>query len=792
MNRYLLLLFIIGLGTFLSYGEKRPFNFYAQKAEEALNNGYVEDALDYARQEIIDYDNNPNGYYQAALSLYYLNQPGQAISMINKAIEKSKKDKSLGAQCYYIKANLLKETGDSTLVLQSYIDGLKLDPKNVDLLLEHANFITNSEPKTALKELQQAKKISPNDYRVYSYLAYLNTTQNNYKEALDEITRAIALDNTVAYNYGLRGLILKNLGYSPDWIRDCLKSTELDEGITLGTLLLAYEDNISNREAIINEIERTRTSFNGYYPLEANLLYNWGLLEPAARVYQETIDLGIPTSDTYTYLADCQKKLGFPLDAYNTVSMGLNKCPDNPDLKFAKAQIGIEAGKAGDVLEVIESLILEYPEAANAYYEKGRAKLNLGKYEEACEPLATAVILEPSVKNKLYYGDALRLSGKVQKANQEYYEILRTTQEEITKEGSTPEYIYAMAYSGLGDRDKAIKTVKEFTLREPDAEITYMPAIYARLGEKDKAIQALKDYSEKYNWNALFDLYTFNFHNLHSEQGFIDLLSENDVPTKLNPTTNLLEYEPQGINFSSGGTSLEDLMGLIYSDPYDWVRETNKLCPIDMGMLGQMVSVSYDDKTRAITYNYLTAPGMMNYAYMDNNPSYKKKKEEIMSLTIFRTHPELIKSGLTFVYNMQSKDKEGNATFTFTPEKIKAINNKYQSQDEIDQLTLDFWCEEEGLMLKQNPDSENAKVDFDGHVYSYLYPTSEEDLARMELFQSEMKKSLSPMFKDVSMKQHLPLFIRQNIILKFIYRGIDSGRVVEIVFTPEDFNEFLK
>ena len=51
------------LVSVISLLAKNPLNYYASKAEEALSIGRYDDALDYARQEIIDYESNPNGYY---------------------------------------------------------------------------------------------------------------------------------------------------------------------------------------------------------------------------------------------------------------------------------------------------------------------------------------------------------------------------------------------------------------------------------------------------------------------------------------------------------------------------------------------------------------------------------------------------------------------------------------------------------------------------------------------------------------------------------------------------------
>lgn len=787
----ILISFLVSVTSLLA---KNPLNYFANKAEEALSIGRYEDALDYAQQEISDYDSNPNGYYQAAISLYTLQQPGQALSMLNKALERTKKNKPLAVQCYIAKAGLLKEMGDTIQAINALNDGIKLDGKNVDLLVERASTLIGSDNKTALKDLQKIKKLASSDPRGYIYMAYLLVDEENYKDALDEITRAIALDNSMAYSYGLRGLILQKLGYSPDWIKDCLKSYDLDNESSLGVILLASEEDANVREQIINEIETKRTSLNGYYKLEADLLYTWNAFPLAGKAYEEMINLGLADAMTYYYLGDCQKRLGFVIDAYATASQGLDKYPNDLALKYMKAQIGVLAGKGDEVLGILNSLIAESPEADALYAEKGRAYMSLGRYGEAVEPFNTAVILNPSALNKMYYGDALRLSGNTIKANSEYNDILRMSEKIITEEGQVPQYMYAMAYSGLGRRNDAISSIKDLSKDYPSAENSYLPCIYSRLGSKTEAIAALKAYTKENKWNALFDLYSYNFYPLHTEKAFAELLEDNGINTKYNESTELLEYVPEALNLSSGGTSLEDAAALLAENPTDWVKAYNKLCPIDLGIGGQITSVEYNEATQTVVYNCSIKSLLFNFALVNSNPTYKQKKEDVMALGFLSQNPEIANLGVNIRYNIKSSEDSECSTFTLSSDRMKRLLRKSQSQDEIDKMMLDFWCEEESLMFPENSMTPDATVNLNGNILTYTYPTSESDgsFSRIELFKSELRNQLASFFNDPSMRNRIPVYVRQNITLKFSYKGKETGKTLDIEFAPTELATYLK
>lgn len=773
---------------------KSPMNYNASKAQESLSSGQYEDALDYARQEIADYENNPNGYYQAAMSLSSLQQPGQAISMINKAIEKSKKDKQFAAKCFLTKSELLIEMGDSVQALKALNDGLKADGKNVELLLERGHMLTGIDSKAALKDLQKARKLDPDDPLVYIYTACLYNEENKLDEALEEVTKAISIDNSLAFSYALRGLILQQLGHTPDWVIDCLKSYELKPNSDLGIRLLANADDLEVRKQIIEEIEQRRTKLNGYYKLEADLLYSWDEVAFAGKTYEDIINLGIAEPETYYNLADCQERLGYYLNAYMTASKGLAIYPDEPILMYIKAHIGVIAGKGAEVLEILDELIAQSPEADAFYLEKGKAYMSMGRYSDAVEPFAAAVMINPSAKNKMYYGDALRLSGNVSKANSEYNDILKMSDEQISDEGLEPLYMYAIAHSGLGNILDAIVEVKALSKDNPEAEVTYMPSVYARLGLKDEAITTLEQYSKNHKWIALFDLYSYNFHNLHSEPSFVKLLADNGVDTRYNTETHLLEYVPENIFSTSGGTPLEEVNKLVVRNPSDWLAEYNKLCPIDMGMGGQIVSIEFDEKSMTTIYNCVVNPLLFNFKLINNNPSYKRKKEDVLTLAFLSSIQQMVDLGVTLKYNFKTYDNSEQCSLVVTPSRIRELKRKAQSQDEIDMMMLDFWIEEESLMMSENPETPDVTIKLDGKTLIYTFPTPEEDgtLARIELFNSDLKTQLFNLFRDPSMKMRIPVFLRQNLTLKFSYRGESTGKTVDVVFTPEELSEFIQ
>lgn len=770
----------------------QPMDFYARKAEEAIAEGRYRDALDYANQEITDYEKNPNGYLQAAVSFYFLNEPGRALSMLDKAIAKSKKDKIMAGDCYHHKYWLLNGLGDTVQALKTLDQGLKADGKNVDLLLARGSEMISRDKKASLKDLSKAKKLAPQDFRPYAYLASLYTAEKKFPEALVEIDKAIELDGSQSYSYALKGYILKDMGCSPEWIQACLKSYGLDGNNSVGYALLMQESDTDAREEIIREIENNRTQNNGLYPLESDLLYGWNDIERTLAVCNDMIKQGIGDADTYYRVAYCQERAESPLDAYLTACKGLDAYPDDVDLRYVKAHIGVLAGKGEEVLGDLDALIAKLPDVPDVYLEKGRAYLSLGRYAEAVEPLAAAILLRPSAVNKCKYADALRLSGNLAKANAEYNDILSMSPEQIAGENQLPDYIYAMAYSGLGNREKAMEGLYTLACEREGAGLGYMPTILARLGAKDEAIEALKKCYTAGLSNPFFDLYDYDYFNLHKEPAFRELLAENDIPTTLNEKTGRLELAPDLSEFSSGGTSIEDVKtALANNDPADYARLINDMCPIDLGLSGQLTSVALDEKTHTIIYNYLVNPGLFNFEMVNSDPSYKKKKQDIVALSMLQKNPGLADMGVTFRCNYKESGGSGQASLILSSTRMKELRRISKSQDETDRMLLDFWFDEDKTLIANDPSTPGATLDFDGRTWTYtmLYP--EQDIAALELLGGDYKKYLAIGLQDPAMSRYLPVFVRQNITLKYVFKDKESGKSIELVFTPEEMSQIM-
>jgi Tfp pilus assembly protein PilF len=113
----------------------------------------------------------------------------------------------------YALGTLYEKVGDHLAALELYEKAKRLDPENMEVLLNHANaLVVLGRFDLAEKELRRAAKFEPNRPEIYTMLGIVQYRRGLYAQADHELRRAIELDqdSPVAYHY--RGESLNQLG----------------------------------------------------------------------------------------------------------------------------------------------------------------------------------------------------------------------------------------------------------------------------------------------------------------------------------------------------------------------------------------------------------------------------------------------------------------------------------------------------------------------------------------------------------------------------------------------------
>lgn len=200
---------------------------------------------------MVNESDDPVALHSQGMIAYHNGRCEEAVSLINKAIEKNPQipqfhcsigivlkalgmlQEAIGAykqalalkpdyiEVYYNLANLLHEQGQSSEAIDNYKQAIKIKPdffqaySNLGIVLKDCNRIDE-----AIENFEQAIKLNPNAAEVYYNLANVLKDSGKNKEAIENYKQAIGINSDYAEAYCNLGLAYKETGRYDDAIEN--------------------------------------------------------------------------------------------------------------------------------------------------------------------------------------------------------------------------------------------------------------------------------------------------------------------------------------------------------------------------------------------------------------------------------------------------------------------------------------------------------------------------------------------------------------------------------------------
>lgn len=746
-------------------------------------------ALQFAYEAI---DANPadaEGYMVAAMALKNKGETAKARIMLEKALPLIKKDKTRLADCYRLIGDTYSEEGNDAEALKAINKGLKIDKKNSGLLLDKADLLAASNWKEAEKCLREAEKAAPDDPKVFARGAFLMMEHGDNTAAMQEINKAIALDDSSGTLYYIRALVNGDRGNDAAAIRDCVKALDADDGDNEWAFQhLNQLDNIADIRLAISELEKAAQS-NPYVSIPlANLLYNNGSFLDAAIHYRRVIEAGLDDADTYLFLGKSLENTEGSVAKYSALKEGLDKYPDDKSLKLELADLSTNLGKYTDAIELLDSVLQEDPTSYRALLLKGETLLDAGRYREAIEPLSWLAreYDAPDVHLPLLY--AYYLSGDSAGTRSEANALLSLGEDVMRDFGYVPEFYEGIANAALGRKFNALNKMEELYASDRSLAQSGKAMVYVLSGENPKAIDIIRELLDSDEISTTDLLRSYYYHPLHHEQSYIDMLKERGTPITTDPESGLILVSFDDLMRSPGGTSWKTAMETIDRDSEDWVKSINDLCPIDMGPMGQLTSVRLNEKEKTIIFNYTVVPEVMNIQIFRENPEFAMRGRNIMGMQLLSEYPVLIESGCSMVWHYEYPDNSMSYDIELSAEEMRELARISKSQDEIDDMMIDYYLE---LTNINSSDSLTAHIDKNDFVIVEMLGEEDPDLSTFDIYYDATKEYIKNMIRIPSETKYFKALVRRGMGIRYEIGKPGTDRTVTFRFSPDEIREIL-
>ena len=227
------------------------------------------------------------------------------------------------------------------------------------------------------------------------------------------------------------------------------------------------------------------------------------------------------------------------------------------------------------------------------------------------------------------------------------------------------------------------------------------------------------------------------------------------------------------------------------------IEVANQQCPMNMGMLGDMISMKYDEKDKEVQMYLVVNDDFFNIDVLRNNENMARQS---MKLSFSKGESrEMLKEVIDAGASISITYKSGSTGKTFkmaqSLDDLKEIYDNPISDSEISTLMLantiameDSRCP---YIIDEGMEMTSVRDDGENIIYSCRLDEDIYDMSYFKYAYNDVKEGVSSVFDDPVVKRELSLIVSQGKNLIYRYSGDRSGEYVDITFAPYELNKFI-
>lgn len=475
---------------------KRPETFNYQRAMESYANRNYDEAMSYFQKEI--QENSKNGYAYSWMANICLSKEeyGKGLSLANKSIQYlPSKDKEFVCAAYGVRANLYLAMTDTLKAISDMDAALKIDPKCEDMIEKRADTywsMGNYEQSNA----DYIQLISINETNAMGHMGYGRNLmeQKKWSEAAEQFSYVTKMYSDYASGFSFLAQCQIGEKNWKDAVDNIIKALAIDQDRKAFFLMQNDDTTFSTLMIAKLKVQQNKEPGESSWPYDIAIVYeNQKKYIKAIEMYQKAYELD-PASVIAERISNCYSSIGAQDKALEYIDLAYSLDSTDYDLVSEKADILYYSGDIKGAISQLDKYVEQYPDFYGGYYRRGFYKDNAGMVDDAIEDYTMAVTLD-STYYYAYLGraDQYIKKGMTEEAIRDYRMV--TKLDTIPSTNSCAFY----AFLALGENNKSIEYIDSCLNKFPEDNGTYYDAccLYSRMGETEKAISYLKKAFEK-------------------------------------------------------------------------------------------------------------------------------------------------------------------------------------------------------------------------------------------------------------------------------------------------------
>ena len=506
MKNYLLIILLLCLGTYSSYGQKKqPSDYHLQKAIDLIqNNGDKREVMKCLDQQLQETPDNADARIVRANLYYQQKKYGNALSDANFAIKYYKKGGMFPKYLmYWERARTYYDVEDSDKALADYDTACKLalkDKKGAadihDILCERAQIYYDlKDYASADADYRLMLKYNETDRVAMIGLVRNQIAREEYDAALELVNKCEKYDADYDEIYRFRMQIYDKTGEGNKAIDDAITYHEKSENPSLELTNPIFKKHLSYALAQVNAKIAYENDNYGWKMLRTTIYELGHDYTNAIKAYDEIEREYGANRNIYYYRAGCYDEIG---DMERAVA-DMTKCIESIDGKdyFLISHRGDYYRQGGDYKKAIAdyTTVMELdPTNAYSYYARGWCYELSGDDDSAMKDYNAGIDVDKSYPYIfLARGELYLKRGEKEKANADFEEVIR--QDTVAEDGSCRQY----ALHFLGRDTEALEWMDKIIAVDSTRSGGYYDksCLLARMGRLDESVAALRKAFEK-------------------------------------------------------------------------------------------------------------------------------------------------------------------------------------------------------------------------------------------------------------------------------------------------------
>ena len=492
---FILLVFIYAA---MGWGQnvKRPDTYNYNRGIEALQNENYQEALDYLNKELVDNPKNGYAFVWIALLRDNNNEPGRALSAVEKAIQYlPKKDAEFVAFAYSTRAEVYLSLEDTAKAILDYTEAVRLQPEDRSFYMKRADlYFYRADYDLADRDYRKMIALDQGDVVGYMGLGRNLKEQGRHEEAIKQFNQVVRLSPDYSSGYAFRAESYLGLEKWNEATDDMIAALKVD----LDQKALYLTENLKEPTFTLMisklKVQAAKAANEYIWPnIIARMYEKTGQYEKAIRFYDEAIKIDSHAS-LYYRKAVCQMMLGNYQQAMKDANMAQDM--DSTDVEYLalKANLYYDLGDMEAAIEGWDKVLAAAPEYGWGYYRRGWYKYLAGDNDGATEDLSMSIALDPEISYAyVTRGEIYQKQGKRDLAEADFKKAI-----EIEEAADEYECIF-YAYLGLGQNDRAVECLNSMIANDTTDAGNYYEAacLYSRMKDKEMALMYFEKCLEK-------------------------------------------------------------------------------------------------------------------------------------------------------------------------------------------------------------------------------------------------------------------------------------------------------